>query len=132
MPNPYTAPVESSAPDADTVRPVGEPFGEIARSTFLAWEKMRLIYIGLCAAPTLVLGATGATESIGSSHFWIPVIVGGIVANLFYFIGPIVETYVTWLGFRSKKLRWMLFAFGTLFTVMMAIGALIRMVSFPN
>jgi len=119
--NPYSSPPALSVSPPDSVP---STFGGIARSTFLAWEKLRLVYVGLLAAVTLLLAALDPSRSFTSLRFWIPVVEGAVVANVCYFAGPIIETYVTWLGFRGRWLRYTLFVLGTLFSIMLAFGAI--------
>jgi hypothetical protein len=45
-----------------------------------------------------------------------------VVANLCYFAGPIVETYIVWLGFRAAWVRIVLFVLGTLFSCILAFA----------
>ena len=49
---------------------------------------------------------------------------GAIVANICYFAGPIVETYVRWLGYDGKWVRWFLFVGGTSLTAVLAFASL--------
>ncbi len=116
--NPYNAPQAAVAVEVADVQ--ATTLGQIAKRVFLDWEKMRLAYIGILGVFTLLMG----WPHLGSLEFWAISIFGGIVANGCYFLGPIVETYVTWLGFRSLALRWVMFALGTMFTMLGAVGAL--------
>ncbi len=50
---------------------------------------------------------------------------GAVVANVLFFAGPAVETYVHWLGFRQNWLRGVLFFSGTLLSVVLAFGVLL-------
>lgn len=50
---------------------------------------------------------------------------GAVIANVLFFAGPVVETYVHWLGFRQIWLRWVLFFSGTLLSLVMAFGVLL-------
>lgn len=96
----------------------------IARQTFLAWEKLRLIYIGILGAFCLAVVAINGWLSIG---MLIALVAGGLFANLCYFAGPLIETYVRWLGYHGHALRWGLFVSGTLLTALLAIAALISL-----
>ena len=40
-----------------------------------------------------------------------------------FFAGPIIETYVTWLGFRAKWLRATMFVLGTSLSCLLAFAA---------
>ena len=100
---------------------------QIARTTFLAWERLRLIYISVLGVLTLLLG----WGSFGVFEYWLTVAAGAVVANVCFFAGPIVETYITWLGYQGKWLRTLLFTVGTLFTCVLAVAAL-AIYAFPN
>jgi hypothetical protein len=122
-PNPYSSPL------AEPGKPVpsGQPLREIARATFLAWERLRMIYIAVLGVLTLLLG----WGSFGSFEYWLTVVGGAVVANVCFFAGPIVETYVTWLGYQGKWLRTSLFLIGTIFSCILAFAAL-AIYAFPN
>ena len=49
------------------------------------------------------------------------VIVGALFANLAYFLGPAVEVYVAWLGFRHVIVRITLFTAGTLLAMALTL-----------
>ena len=126
--NPFAAPVKDPtlvaelAPDGPT-----PTLGRIAKRVFLAWEKLRVLYIAIAGAVTLLLGL----PHVHKIEFWGTVIVGGLVSNACFFLGPVAETYLTWLGLHAKWLRSLLFAMGTLFTI---IGAAVAVLSLamPN
>ena len=69
---------------------------------------------------TLALGASQLTES----DFWGMALAGAFFVNTCYFAGPIIETYVTWLGYRGRSLRIGLFVSGTLFASLLAAVAI--------
>lgn len=124
-PNPFSAPVADPAESVAELAANGRDvtLGQIAKRVFLEWEKLRLLYIGILAVVTLVLG----WSHVNRVEFWFIAVVGGVVSNVCFFIGPIVETYVTWLGFRSSWMRWVFFVLGTLFTLAFAVGAMVSM-----
>lgn len=115
--NPYSPladlPVEDPAPQEP------QSVFELARGIFLAWEKLRVVYIVLLAGVCWLIGKI--TTTITSPEFWIEVFLGGGVANVCYFAGPILESYVTWLGVRPRWLRSVTFIAGTLFTAALAV-----------
>ena len=124
--NPFSAP-QSEGPGANAGQTTAQPtkLGHIAKRVFLDWEKLRLAYIGILVAFTILIG----WSQLGDLEFWGIAIFGGVVANLCYFLGPIVETYVTWLGLRSVAIRWIMFVAGTLFTM---AGALVAIITVSN
>ncbi len=92
-----------------------EPVGVMLRRVFLAWERLRVLFDG--ALILLVVGfAAFSPRMLTRMEFWIIAIQGAIMANLFYLAGPIYESYATWLGWRTKGLRPVLFIFGTTIT----------------
>ncbi len=93
----------------------------IARPTFLAWEKLRPAYLVSLVVTTLVTAVLDSSAVLlGSLKFWLIVGQGAVVANLCYFVGPAVETYVNWLGWRPPWLRPVLFVLGTVLSCLLA------------
>lgn len=83
----------------------------LARPTFIAWEKLRLLYVAILGALTLGLWLLYPPSDRGRALLLIGE--GAVFANVLYFAGPMVETYVAWLGYRKRWLRPMLFVAGT-------------------
>lgn len=123
--NPFAAPAVDDPLTSPAPQAV-DSLMQIAKRTFLAWEKLRLIYIAILIFETLFLGM----NLLRTVEFWVTAVIGGVVANLCFFLGPIVETYLTWLGFQAKWLRWLLLALGTMFT-MVGVLAVIIALGFP-
>lgn len=121
MQNPYTAPVTTSNDD-DLARPthVASSLLEIARRTFLAWEKLRLVFIVILGLLVIVV----AGPNLRQAKTLVLIIEGAVVANVCYFAGPIVESYARWLGYQGKWLRRVLFTLGTILVMLLAIASL--------
>lgn len=121
MPNPYSTPLPEPACQPNERPTVSQrSLGEIARRVFLSWEKLRVVFIMALSLLTALL--TG--PDLLRWRVLLFVIEGAVLANLAYFAGPIVETYVCWLGYDRKWVRWFLFVSGTLFTAFLCIGEL--------
>ena len=117
--NPYAAP----AADGETAQfqaPEPETISAIAKSTFLAWERLRVVYVGLLGALTIAISGS----AIFQPDLLLPIVIGGIIANICFFAGPAIETYVRWLGYQGKWVRLLLFIGGTLLTALLAIAML--------
>ena len=132
--NPYTAPTDTPLPvETGDERSLME----IAKSTFLAWEKLRIFYIAIlaifCIVCILVVSSVQANTMAGLSHSWVELLfalIGGAVfANVCFFAGPIVETYVCWLGASAGWLRISLFAIGTIFTSVLACLSIVVVIT---
>lgn len=102
------------------------------RQIFIAWEKLRIVYIGVLAIPTILILISvlnGGRRPFGVVAF--NAIVGAVTANLCYFAGPAVESYANWLGMRSTMwLRVTLFVLGTLFSLLLGVPFLIFSAAF--
>ena len=119
--NPYVAPesISASAEDVEARQP--EPFSVRARSIFLAWERLRLIYNGVLVFVVLLLAIQSSASVLLDPRFWGTALAGAVMANVCFFAGPVVETYVSWLGFRSTALRTILFVLGTALACILAV-----------
>ena len=127
--NPFSAP-QSDTPAAIAGQDVSatNTLGQIAKRVFLDWEKMRLAYNGILVAFSLLIG----WRQMGSLDFWVVAVLGAIGSNLCYFLGPVFDTYITWLGYRSLGIRWAVFALGTLFTMAGAALAILSIGQWQN
>ncbi len=123
--NPFSAPVtESSTISQDALTDSGYStrFGVIAKPVFLAWERLRVVYVVVLGLLTVLI--TGS--SLLRAEVLVTVVQGALFANVCYLAGPLVETYVRWLGYPGSWVRWFLFVAGTLFTaggVLVVLGA---------
>lgn len=133
--SPY-APPESAAPE-DTTPASKKALAEIARPVFLEWERLRLVYIAILGLVAITIVLVGQRDSIGLWRGTIPirlvvtVIKGAVVANLLFFAGPICETYIRWLGYEKRWVRWTMFACGTLLSVALT-AAVLSTQAMPN
>jgi hypothetical protein len=84
--NPYTPPAGSASPKPAPEEPP-QHLGAIARPIFLAWEKLRLVYIAVLAFAALGMATLEPQQVLASLEFWRSVIVGAIAANLCFFAG---------------------------------------------
>lgn len=85
------------------------------QAVFLAWERLRIPYLtAYLAAHTVILIRFWHYVDLGL-EFWTLCGVYFILANLFYMLGPAVESYIAFLGWRIKPLRPVLLVVGTLF-----------------
>lgn len=124
-PNPYSAPPIEAKPNEEVASSEPTTLGHTARRTFIAWEKLRLIYNGVLIALTLTVALINVGETLFNLEFWLNCIAGAIGANICFVIGPILETYVNWLRGESKQLRTLLFVAGTLLSALFALAGVL-------
>ncbi|MEZ6070552.1 MAG: hypothetical protein R3C10_09830 [Pirellulales bacterium] len=102
MSNPYEAPLTTATATAKAQRAATEPresIVEIARPIFLAWEKLRLVYVAVLGVLTVSMGM----GRFGSLEFWSEVIVDAVAANVCYFAGT---TFAVVLAFLVLIGQW--------------------------
>jgi hypothetical protein len=115
--NPYATPTAELGSESQSPPLTVEPgLLTIARATFLAWERLRIVYVVLLGALCVLLAGPHLL------HFKTPVMLAecAILANLCFFAGPLMETYARWLGYSGRWVRWALFINGTLLTAVLA------------
>ena len=118
--NPYSTPsidARSGIADSLDASMTSPSLSAIAKPTFLAWERLRLIFIAVLGLLTLLL----AGPNLLKFRTLVLIAEGAIVSNVCFFAGPIVETYVRWLGYDRKWVRWCLFVGGTMLTAALAV-----------
>ncbi|QDV47170.1 hypothetical protein Enr13x_70790 [Stieleria neptunia] len=121
--NPYSTPLfdaSSATADSQAASTKSLSLGSIAKSTFLAWERLRLIFVVVLGLLTLLLAGPDLTKL----RTLVLIAEGAIIANVCFFAGPIIETYVRWLGYDRKWVRWFLFVGGTMLTAMLAVATM--------
>lgn len=131
--NPYTAPSSVPTNQRDAAMSPSDNDAndptllQIAKPVFRSWEKLRVVYVGLLTLLTLVL----LGRELLTLRVLAEVVFGAIAVNVAFFAGPILETYVRWLGYRGPFLRWVLFGLGTLFSILVTLIALLSIALAP-
>ena len=104
------------APEADPAA----PGWAAVRETFLAWERLRVVYVltlgGLCGTLALLCGP----GTYADPAFWLDCVVAGLAANVAFFAGPVGESYAGWLGVPRRPVRFALFGAGLAFSALLA------------
>lgn len=105
-----------------------DPLARHARRIFRHWEWLRLWYNAALVVWVLVIvtvyyvGALGGPTQPLSLSFWLTVAQCGLVSNVFFFLGPVAELYLCWLGIENRALRLLLFLLGLAFTGFAALA----------
>jgi hypothetical protein len=86
-----------------------------ARPVFMRWERLRIVYNALLAMLVL-LPMAGEVRWPDLGDLLI-LLMGAVLANLCYLAGPAAETYLAWLGLRSRLVTAALFIGGVLVSI---------------
>ena len=89
------------------------------------WEKLRLLYNALLVPWTLINIVAWRPQGVGEPHFMADVIAGGLIANISFCLGPVLEMYLVYLGANARAARSWLFTIGTAFTALAALIAIL-------
>ena len=119
--NPYTATASDPLMVNFDDKKTDSSLLSIARVVFLAWEKLRVVYVMVLALITLAMTGTSLFSNFG---LLLLIVVGAVISNIAFFAGPIVETYIRWLGYKKIWPRWLMFGSGTLLSAVLAFGTL--------
>lgn len=106
------------------------------RKIWLTWEKLRILYNYILFSEGVtwllflrLLGAiTGQGSYLYGPYLWQSVFIIGLFANLFYFLGPLMELLVCVVaGHRAERLRPYLFMAGLFFSMFLIFCIGVRM-----
>ena len=131
--NPYKTPIASAELQRQPNTSASLILG-VAKPIFIKWELLRIAYCLICLIGVLV--SMSVCNRFPSGLFidrqvdpallgWESYILYGLIANVCFFAGPIVETYVTWLGFKHRVVWIACFVLGTVATLFAAHSAVI-------
>lgn len=124
--NPYASPTPEDAPLAGDFT---EDLRTLAWRIILAWEKLRLAYLGWLSVVSLgVLAALEIRpEQFRDWRFWLILIVGFVGANVCFSAGHVAEISLAALGMPAAPRQWLrrtIFVLGTLFATALTIAFL--------
>lgn len=104
----------------------------LARHVFIRWEIMRIAYIVILTVESVWLAAQidGLFEVYSPPMFAALAFFAAIGANVAYFLGPVAEVYVRWLGFNQPIVRYVLWSLGTLFSMVVVLGVMMGVANF--
>lgn len=114
-------------PDPNFELSSSRSFLRAARQVCQEWEKLRILYNAALVCWVVYLVNVSQPSLFQSFGFWVTCAMGAVVANVCYFAGPLAETYLNWIDFRHRSIRWALLLIGTQFTALLAGGVLLGM-----
>ncbi len=101
-----------------------------ARSAFLAWEKLRVVYNLILAIEVLLLSGTQGFSALQDRQFWMLLGQGVFAANFYFCVGPWVEGWLGIAGADRNVVRWLLFVPGMLIACLLS-AAVVLLWHFP-
>ncbi len=104
--NPYRSPGRGEQSDSETGRDERSSKFESLGRVLVTWEKLRVVYNVIGAIPAIVLVVV---FSLSPGEL----VACAFAANLSYCLGPLVDCYFTWFGFRHRAVTGILFVLGT-------------------
>ena len=93
---------------------------ETTRQIFRRWERLRIAYNLILVVLVVVVTLTARRDDTDWYQLVAKCSVGAIVANMLYIAGPIFESYLNWLGFRSRATTSIIFVAGLLCAMILA------------
>ena len=117
--NPFSAPATT---DQNAGRKPPEPkqtpvdFGSVIKT----WEILRIAYNLIMGAITIALTLVMYPENLLDLVFWFSVVVGALIANLCFLMGPAIEGYGRYFGLWGRPLTGLLFMAGLMVTFLLA------------
>jgi hypothetical protein len=116
------------------VEPVETPRSQFLselRATFLHWEQLRVVYNLVLVALTCTLVFGFRPEISGDPGFWAGAMLAAVAANVCFFLGPIADCYIRWLGYRSRVVTYGVFGVGMAFASLVTLVAAMLTIN-PN
>lgn len=93
-----------------------------ARDVFLAWEKLRLVYNAALVLATGIGVVLGPDDVLADRAYLGHLIRAAVLANALFCAGTVAEGYLAWMGAPRRPSRAILFALGTLLTMLLAMA----------
>ena len=97
-----------------------------ARDVFLAWEKLRLVYnAALVLATALAVGFGQPFRRVDVDRAFLAHLgEGAAILNVAFCAGPVLESYMAWMGAPRSAFRLALFTPGCLFAMLWVFSSI--------
>ncbi len=96
--------------------------------TVVTWEKLRLVYNLILACVTLLISGYcfwRFHDVINPERLFGTVATGMFFANVCFCLGPLIDVYLSWFGWRSPFTTGVIFLIGTLIAITLAAFAIV-------
>jgi hypothetical protein len=85
------------------------------RTVFIAWEKLRALFLCLLAAASL-WGLSPVWSRLDPKQ-WVQIVIAALIVNILFMLGPLVDCMTSLSGAKRVVLRFALFAGGTVISL---------------
>ena len=92
---------------------------ESARSIFIAWERLRIVFNGVLATAVIL----GGFSHLADASFWRYLASEALLANICFCAGPVAEGYLVFLNVPRPFARRLVFLLGTLVGLGLALSS---------
>jgi hypothetical protein len=94
------------------------------------WERLRFVYNAILIPWTVFIVVVFQRRASGS-EIWPALVMCGVIANVFFCLGPVFEAYLVWVGASPRLARRWLSALGTALTGLAAAATVALHSEFP-
>lgn len=94
---------------------------DFIKPIFIKWEKLRIVYNLVLLITVVGFNTMSMGISVLTPFLLITWVFGAILANFCFLAGPIIESYVSWLGLRSNIVTAILFMGGLLISIPLSL-----------
>ena len=120
--NPYESPYAETAV-ANGVLESADVYSKVGRVA-VTWEKLRLLF-NLILVGVTVVAIPMSPVLPADGRFVSDLVLGVVVSNALFCLGPLIDGYLTWFGLRSNAITTFLFVSGTAVTSLLALYSIV-------
>jgi hypothetical protein len=92
-------------------------FSDFLKPIFLKWEKLRILYNFILGLVLIVSHIPYMGRDFFHPSMLLLWLIGMVLANICFLTGPIIESYISWLGLKSSWITALLFIGGLLISI---------------
>jgi hypothetical protein len=126
--NPYSAPEESGDfPTSLSALSDRDHRCLTVGQVVVTWEKLRILYNGILGVEAIFVFFAGWSMGNNPGDILESLLLGALIANLCFCAGPVIDGYLSWFGFRSRAITWVIFLIGLGIAVLLGLAFLMTL-----
>ena len=107
----------STLPIAESQKNQKDCFGLV----ICRWETLRVVFNVILVFVCIVFTAVVDPANFMDPEFWVFLLIGAVLTNVLFMLGPALDGYLTWYGIWSAPFAMLMFIAGTIFTTYHAL-----------